>query len=419
MTRLTLLLTAAVSASLLSFPPQTQAQHHAMTPSSSLPQPNNAAGQEMARTHLRILVPAAKQMNFGSVATQPNELPPFPGYFFETPASIACVYQLVEANVSGCNPNLTTTNPSGGSRAIAIVDAYDDSTAAADLAKFTTQFGLPPGDLTVVYAQGAKPGVDSTGGWELEEALDTEWSHAMAPGAKLYLVEAEDNSLLNLFEAVITASNLVAAAGGGEVSMSWGAGEFSEENELDGIFSTPGVVYFASAGDSPGAEYPSASPNVVSAGGTTISRNSTTGNFLLENAWQDAGGGPSQVESRPAFQNGVAYIVGGARGTPDLSFDANPNTGVWIYNNNAVLGKGWYVVGGTSVSAPSLAGIVNAAGRFKSSSVAENQEIYFPAGGRDFSDIVFGNCGLNISNFAGPRYDFCTGIGSVRGLRGK
>ena len=148
-----------------------------------------------------------------------------------------------------------------------------------------------------------------------------------------------------------------------------------------------------------------------------LSRNSTTGNFILENTWQDAGGGPSQVEPRPAYQRDVAYIVGGTRGTPDLSFDANPNTGVWVFNDNPVLGDGWFIVGGTSLAAPSLAGITNAAGHFSKSSTAENSALY-SGEQRRFNDIVFGDCGLNISDFALPGYDFCTGNGSVNGGKG-
>ena len=86
----------------------------------------------------------------------------------------------------------------------------------------------------------------------------------MAPSATLYLVEAQSNSFRNLLCAVTVASNLVAAAGGGEVSMSWGSGEFPAETSFDSVFTTPNVVYFASSGDGPGVSYPSASPNVVS-----------------------------------------------------------------------------------------------------------------------------------------------------------
>jgi kumamolisin len=411
----------AACAALLSSSPAAPAQGHVYTPASSLPQPKNAKGDIMARTHLRILVPASTgRMHFGSSAAvgQPNELPPFAGYLFETPASLACVYHLVEVTVPGCNPNLTTANPTGGSRAIALVDPFDDPTAEGDLATFSAQFGLPAANFTVVYAAGTEPGIDPTGGSEVEEALDTEWAHAMAPEAQIFLVEAPDNSLINLFNAVLVASELVAEAGGGEVSMSWGSGEFTEETEFDSLFTTPGVVYFASSGDSAGVEYPSASPNVVSAGGTTNSRNPNTGRLILENAWQDGGGGASQVEPRPGFQRGLGYVVGSARGTPDISFDSNPATGVWVFDSNPVSGTGWYVVGGTSVAAPSLAGIVNAAGKFRTSSQAENAALYSD-GSNEINDITYGDCGVSIGSFAIPGYDLCTGVGTVRTSRGK
>jgi kumamolisin len=402
-----------------SFSPAALAQVHVMTPQSSLPQPRNANGDVMARTNVHILIPSTGQMNFGA-SVQPSELPPVPGYLYETPASLGCIYNLVAFAIPGCNPNVTTQNHSGGSRAIAIVDAYDDPTAASDLDIFSAQFGLPPANFHVIYAQGREPGQDPTGGWEVEEALDTQWSHAMAPAAEIYLVEAEDNSFTHLFEAVNVASGLIAAAGGGEVSMGWGAREFSEEISFDSYFTKPGVVYLAAAGDSPGVYYPSASPNVISAGGTSISRDLYTGNFVLENSWQEVSGGPSQFEPRPRFQDGVSLVVGSARGTPDLSLDGNPSSGVWVYNTNAVLGIGWYVVGGTSVGAPSLSGIINSAGRFLPSSQAENQLIYSNRSNAfDFRDITYGTCGIYIGYFASPGYDFCSGVGTDQGLHGK
>jgi subtilase family serine protease len=398
----------------------TSVQGHVLTPASSLPQPPDAEGNIMVHTAVRMYVPSATQTVFGANSVQPSELPPFPGYFFETPASIACLYNLVVPKVPGCNPNITTANPIGGSHAIALVDAYDDPTAASDLATFSTQFGLPAADFTVVYSEGVRPKPDPTGGWELEEALDVEWAYAMAPGAKIFLVEAPNNSLHSLLHAVEVASKLVAKAGGGEVSMGWGSPEFTGETKHDHVFTKPGVVYFAAAGDSPGTDYPSASPNVVSAGGTSISRNLATGDFIAETAWQDAGGGLSPVEARPAFQNGVKLIVGDARGTPDVSFDGNPNTGVWVYDSNPEMGIGWFIVGGTSVSTTSLAGIVNAAGGFRASSQAENEEIYnHLSNASDFRDIVYGNCGINVSDFALLGYDLCTGVGSDIGLSGK
>jgi kumamolisin len=248
----------------------------------------------------------------------------------------------------------------------------------------------------------------------------------MAPQAKLFLIEAPNNGLVNLFNAAQLGASLVAAAGGGEVSMSFGTGEFGPtlqnnpfpETVFDPFFVFPGVVFFASSGDSPGTEYPSVSPNVVSAGGTSISRSPNTGDFILENTWQDAGGGSSLIEPRPSFQDGVRFIVGNSRGTPDLSFDANPATGVWVWDSNPVLGTGWFIVGGTSVSAPSLAGIVNAAGSFHNSSQDENRELYNHIFGGSFNDIVYGTCGEH-AVFAFLGYDACTGIGSPDTLRNK
>jgi kumamolisin len=390
---------------------------HVMIPKSSIAEPGDAGIN--AHTHLRLFVPPSG-MNFGS-SVQPNELPPFLGLFFETPASLGCVYHLVHHEVHGCNPDVTTENPNvgKGSGAIALIEAFHDPTAAADLATFSAQFGLPPADLTVVFAQGTQPAIDPSGGGEIETSLDIEWAHAMAPNAKLFLVEAANLRITNLFSAVQLGASLVAGTGGGEVSMSFGGGEFAQETIFDPIFTTPNVVFFASAGDSPGAEYPSASPNVVSAGGTTISRDPNTGTFLLENTWQDTGGGPSQVEPRPSFQDDVQFIVGNSRGTPDLSFDANPNTGVWVFDSNPVFGTGWFVVGGTSVSAPALAGIVNAAGSFRESSQAENSEIYKHMFHGGFRDIFYGTCGLNIGTFAQFGYDACTGVGVPNPLRNK
>ena len=404
----------------LSLSPVASAQLHVVIPKSTLPQPS-VNGQIMVHTNIRILVPGNGKMNFGT-SVRANELPPFPGFFFETPASLACIYNLVPTRVLGCNPNVTTANPNvgRGSRAIAIVDPFDDPTAESDLATFSAQFGLPAAKFTVVFANGTRPGLDPTGGSEVEEALDTQWAHAMAPNAHIFLVEAQNNSFTNVFNAITVASNLVAAAGGGEVSMSFGTDEFLQETEFDSFFTTPGVVYVASSGDSPGVEYPSASPNVVSAGGTSVSRNVNTGDFFLENTWQDAGSGPSQVEPRPGFQNGERFIVGNARGTPDLSFDSNPTSGVWVFDSNPVFGTGWFIVGGTSVAAPSLSGIINAAGRFHASSQAENQEIYSNVfNGFDFRSITYGTCGLNVGTIATPGYDLCTGVGSDQGLHGK
>ena len=338
----------------------------------------------------------------------------------ETPASLGCVYGLVSPLASGCTIAGSTVNPSRGAGAIAIVDAYDDPTAENDLAVFSSTFGLPQAVFTKFYASGSRPKTNC--GWAQEISLDIEWAHAMAPYAKIYLVEASSSSLTALLKAESVAANLVAAAGGGEVTNSWSSGEFSSETSYDSKFTTPGVVYFGSAGDKAGAlGYPSVSPNVVSAGGTSVQRDAQ-GNFAGEVVWNNqyggTGGGPSVYESRPGYQDSISGIVGSHRGTPDFSFDADPATGVSVYDSTSCQGRsGWLVFGGTSVSSPALAGIVNAAGHLYASTDIELSTLYGNLGnGSDFRDITSGACG---SNAAGAGWDYCTGVGSDIGVVGK
>jgi subtilase family serine protease len=391
-------------------------------PASSIIVPNSSIALRAeagirAHTNVQAIVPAAGPR---AAATIPG--PPFPGFLYQTPASIACIYGFVPV-AAGCNPNLVTTNPVGGSKAIAIVDAYDDPNAVSDLATFSAQFGLPAANLTVVYASGARPPQDPTGGWELEESVDIEWAHAMAPSAHIYLVEANSNFFYDLYPAVQLASGLVAGAGGGEVSMSWGSMEFQGENSFDSFFTTPTVVYFASAGDSAGVEYPSASPHVVSAGGTTLSMNLISGFFQQEQAWEYTGGGPSRFETTPIFQSLVSGL-NGARGTPDMAFDSDLISGVWVDDSTPVNGLGgpsspWWIVGGTSVASPSLAGVVNTAGHFFGSTTAELTTVYSLSFLGFFRDVTAGVCGPFAGYQAKAGYDFCTGLGSPHGYNGK
>jgi kumamolisin len=207
-------------------------------------------------SNVRILVPPANR--FAKVQTSTGT-PPFSGYFYETPASLACIHSLISTAVAGCNPNLTATNAATGSRSIARVDAYDYPGAMSDLTAFSRQFGLPAPSATnfrVVYATGAKPRSGVHSGWDLEAALDLDMAHALAPRAKLYLVEATSSSLQDMFQAVSKAASLVAGDGGGEISMSWGSSEFASESSYDSAMATAKIVYFAAAGDGPGTLYP-------------------------------------------------------------------------------------------------------------------------------------------------------------------
>jgi kumamolisin len=408
-------------------------------PASSVVKPSDLG----VRSHTNV-----RYMTFGKGTTaQPSALPPYGGYFFETPQSLACIYHVVTP-ITNCNPNKTNNTPLGGSYAIAIVDAYDDPTAASDLETFCAQFGIPfsASDLEVVYASGSKPPVDPSGGWELEEALDVEYAHAMAPNAKIYLVEANSNNDSDLFPAVQVAGNLLAcgettrcpsgSTGKGEVSMSWGGGEFSGETSDDSLFTTPGVVYFAASGDVPGTSYPCVSPNVVCVGGTSTARQYTTGNFVNEISWPEAGGGVSNYESGPPYQSqmgeDIQYGMAGSsppsgtgherfpnRGIPDVALDSNPDTGVWVYAESPGNGySAWYILGGTSVATPLMASIMNQAGQFPASSVAALTELYGSQPSGAFKDINYGACGLYSGFRASSGWDPCTGLGAPRTFSG-
>ena len=392
-----------------------------------------------AHTNIRFIAPGTES---------PLEAPPESGYAYETPASLACIYD-VGTYVAGCNPNTLTSVMSGGSQTIAIVDAYDDPEAPSDLAYFSDVFGLPFNfqKFQVVYQSGPglPPAQDPTGGWELEESLDIEYAHAMAPGATIYLVEANSNYDSDLYTAIQIAVSLVqcgqtttcspGSTGKGEVSMSWGSAEFSGETSFDTYFSTgtSNVVFFASAGDSPGASYPSASPYVISVGGTSNGRSLATGNLISEYAWSDAGGGLSLYEPVPSYQSGnasVAAIAGTARATPDISADADPYTGVWVFDSFPVDGYfySWWIVGGTSVASPTVAGIINNSetrnSSFAASTTAELTTLYndlaTPTTYVDsFYDVNYGDCNVYRSSKAATGYDLCTGLGVPWTTKGK
>lgn len=397
---------------------------HVIVPGSSIPKPGDAGIR--AHTNTREFIPDQPLEPHARTAS-PQLGPPQAGLFFETPASLACIYGMVPA-AQGCDPNKVAAVSNRGGRAVAIVDAYHNSSALADLQQYSAQFGLPAPNLQLVYASGSQPPVDTD--WALESALDIQMVHALAPNAKIILVEAASNFISDLMIAEDKASALVAAAGGGEVSNSWGASEFSGQSTLESHFSKPGVVYFASTGDDPGVSWPSTSANVVAVGGTSTSRWPywpNGGLFLWESSWTDGGGGVSLFVPRPAYQNGISGRVGNHRGVPDIAADANPTTGVWV-----VCGTGcgsspgqWHVVGGTSASSPLVAAMANAAGRFAISSSSELATIYANIGTTNFNDVVRGVCGpyAGFPTTAGTSpaltaWDFCTGAGTPHGLSG-
>jgi len=385
-----------------------------------LPGPVHAA-DETRINGFRIVVPESSIPRPGRIHTNyffavpdvPNTTggPP-PGT--ETPGSLACVYKLVNGP-KGCPVATSTTVPTGGWGAIAIIDAGYYPTAKSDLHAFSKQFGIPDADFQVVYAQGSRPPVYEE--WLVEEALDIEWAHAMAPKAKLFLVESKlcMSGTCNTdpyWDAVTVASDLVAKNGGGVISMSWADAEFSYDLKYDKLFTHPGVVYFASSGDSGIGQsaYPTASPNVVSVGGTVFNRDSN-GDFVSETYATGGGGGDiSPYEPRPSYQDVIKNIVGSKRGYPDV---ASNFCCAAIY----IQGQ-WTGVGGTSWSSPTFAGIVNAAGGKMMSTHDELTAVYkeytikkeYHA---DFHDITAGDSRCKVG------WDLCAGVGSARTYKGK
>ena len=280
----------------------------------------------------------------------------------------AWVFPNASASPVGLNPavmksayGFSTSTSAGSGMTVGIVDAYDLPSAENDLNVFSQQFSLP----FCTTANGCFKKVNQTGGtkyprynsgWGLEIALDIEWAHAIAPGAKILLVEASSNSFNNLLAAEDYASSHAQY-----VSNSWGGSEFSGETTYDSHFAKSGVSYFASAGDAGlPAEYPSASSKVISVGGTTLTFN-LDGTFASETGWSSGGGGCSIYETATTAQSGFSSYpqvnCSGKRATPDVSLDAAPNSGAAVYDSSSYYGQtGWYQVGGTSLSSPMWAG---------------------------------------------------------------
>jgi hypothetical protein len=372
----------------------------------------------------------------GNAVTNANLKPPT-GTVAYNPAQIRTAY------------GISHLSWDGKGQTIAIVDAYNNPYIYPTLDTFDSEFGLTGSGsklyqqygpaasfLTVLNQDGQStslPGTDPSGpgtsNWELEEALDIEWVHAIAPGAQIILVEANSDSLSDLMAAVATAAS---QPGVSVVSMSWGYLEgqdvsSGDEATYDSVFNVPGVTFIASTGDN-GAdapEYPAFSPNVVAVGGTSLtlnadnSYNTETGwGFYSDTRgpWIGSGGGISQNEAEPAYQQGVHAL--GTRTIPDVSFAGDPLTGAWIADTyNLDSSNPYAVVGGTSWSAPAwaaLLALVNqgriAGGQsiLNASSPTEVQDALYILPQTDYNVINSGSNGYT----AGPGYNLVTGLGT-------
>lgn len=362
-----------------------------------------------------------------------------------TPAQIRAAYDLPALPTAGTNLSASEAAALGAGQTIYIVDAYDDPNALTDLNNFSTTFGLPtctqltitsatslplaaPGSacqLAVVYSNASgsfnagAPAYNS--GWQPETALDVQWSHAIAPLARIVLLESASDSISDLAGSVLLANRM----GPGVLSMSFGAGEGSWVPSYDSYFTGSGLTYLASTGDSGSqVNWPAVSSHVVAVGGTSLTYSGT--GSRSETAWSGTGGGISAYEPLPTYQSGVTIDGGGtlqSRAVADVAFNADPNTGQYVVITAPGATAAWYIYGGTSISSPQWAGmlaLVNANRAFNGQPVLGDahaalygQVAEIPgnyASGLD--DITTGSDGTCATCTAGLGYDQLTGWGT-------
>jgi subtilase family serine protease len=316
--------------------------------------------------------------------------------------------------------NLPST-AAGTGQTVAIVDAFDDPTAEADLATYRSQFGesactTANGCFRKVNENGGStpPAVDT--GWAQEESLDLDMVSAIAPNAHILLVEAASATDADL----VTSENEAAALGATEISNSYGGSEDASETSENAAFNHPGIAITASAGDGGyGVEFPAAVPSVTSVGGTSLNTATTArgwsetvwGSGALSAAEGGTGSGCSTVEPKPAWQTDTGCAN---RTVADVSAVADPNTGVAVFDSTPNQAQsGWLVFGGTSVSSPIIAGVYALAGNAASTNGASFA--YSHTG--SLNDVTSGSNGVCGSYLCtgGAGYDGPTGLGTPAG----
>lgn len=306
---------------------------------------------------------------------------------------------------------------------IAVVDAFDHPNILSDLNTYSAKFGIPllPGCggpiatsptpcFQKVDQNGGTnyPSVNS--GWALETSLDVEVVHAICQNCKILLVEASTNSYYNLMTAVDTAINLGAKV----ISNSYGSQEFLGQSVFNSHFNHTGIAITFSSGDSGyGTSYPASSPYVTAVGGTTLNLSGVSRQG--ESVWGGAGSGCSAFEAKPLWQ-----IDSGCsnRTVSDVSADADPQTGASVYDSVRYQGKkGWFKVGGTSLSSPIIAGVYGLSG--VPAGVFGNS---LPYSLYNYSSNIFditngsnGNCLGSYLCTGLPGYDGPTGLGTPNG----
>ncbi|WP_225821468.1 carboxypeptidase regulatory-like domain-containing protein [Streptomyces naphthomycinicus] len=311
----------------------------------------------------------------------------------------------------------------GAGATIAVVDAFDNPDAEADLAVYRAQYGLPPcttadGCFTKTDQRGGTHYPDPDPGWATEISLDLDMISAVAPKARILLVEADSATIEDLGAAVDQA----VALGAKYVSNSYGSNytffpEDPAESAADVHYDHPGVAIVASSGDyGYGVAYPAASPHVTAVGGTTLGKDPSAARGWSESVWDHDGAGTgsgcSRYEPKPAFQRDTGCP---GRTVADVAAVADPDTGVAVYDSYGDTG-GWGVAGGTSASAPIIAGVYANAG---TPAAGSYPAVYpYADGGTGLHDVTTGSNGTCAPAYlctAGPGYDGPTGLGTPDG----
>ncbi len=318
------------------------------------------------------------------------------------------------------------SSSAGSGQTVAIVDAYNDPNAEADLGVYRSTFGLPActtanGCFKKVSQTGTTSYPRSNGGWAQEISLDLDMVSAICPNCHIILVEASSSSMTNLGKAVNEAAKL----GATEISNSYGGGESTSDSSYDTTyFHHPGIAITVSSGDGGyGVEYPAASQYVTSVGGTSLAKASNTRGWT-ETVWstsstEGAGSGCSADDPQPSWQSSVANITANCskRAVADVSAVADPYTGVSVYDSYSYQGaSGWLVFGGTSVASPIIASVYALAGN--ASSV--NYGSYSYSHTSSLNDVTSGqtaSCGSDLCK-AATGWDGPTGNGTPNGTGG-
>ena len=307
------------------------------------------------------------------------------------------------------------SSTAGSGQVVAIIDAYDDPNAEADMATYRSTYGLPActtanGCFRKVGQSGTSTLPAADGGWAQEISLDLDMVSATCPLCGILLVEATSPTTANLGTAVNTAARLGAKA----ISNSYGGGESSSDPTYDSqYYNHPGIMITASSGDGGyGVEYPAASKYVTAVGGTSLST-STNARGWTESAWSGAGSGCSAYDTKPSWQADTGCSK---RTVADVSAVADPNTGVAVYDSYAYQGtSGWLVFGGTSASSPIIASVYALAGN--AATLTYGSYPYSHTGSLNaVTSGSNGTCGGSYLCTAGPGYDGPTGLGTPNGV---